>query len=140
MYETRHADRTGQFGAAIEKIKGREEWTAVPETMREPVLAPLHFRCCLEPHLTDGSLSCKTCGATLGQMESDVAALGGLFAQVVAQIQKLITPPEVKLKRVRVAEFFSSSLETEDQVKQAVGRLQDHLLTMLAEGVKIVLE
>ena len=45
-----------------------------------------------------------------------------------------------KLKRVRVAEFFSGSLETEDQVKQAVGRLQDHLLTLLSEGVKIVLE
>ena len=73
-------------------------------------------------------------------MESDVAALGGLFAQVVAQIHKLITPPGVKLKRVRVAEFLSGSLETEDQVKQAVGRLQDHLLTLLSEGFKIVLE
>ena len=140
LYEARHADRTEQFGAAIEKIKGREEWTAVPETMREPVLGPLQSRCCSEPHLTDGSLACKTCGATLSQMESDVAALGGLFAQVVAQIQKLITPPDVKLKRVRVAEFFTGSLETEDQVKQAVGRLQDHLLTLLSEGVKIVLE
>ena len=39
LYEARHADRSEQFGAAIEKIKGREEWTAVPETMREPVLA-----------------------------------------------------------------------------------------------------
>ena len=140
LYEAGHADRTEQFGAAIEKIKGREEWTAVPESMREPVLGPLQSRCCLELHLLDGSTACKTCGATLGQMESDVAALGGLFAQVVAQIQKLITPPEVKLKRVRVAEFFTGSLETEDQVKQAVGRLQDHLLTMLAEGVKIVVE
>jgi hypothetical protein len=73
-------------------------------------------------------------------MESDVAALGGLFAQVVAQIQKLITPKDVKIERVRVAEFFTSSLETEDQVKQAVERLQDHLLTLLSEGVKIVLE
>ena len=140
LYEARHADRTEQFGAAIEKIKGREEWTAVPETMREPVLGPLQSRCCNEPHLTEGSTACKTCGATLNQMESDVAALGGLFAHVLAQIQKLVTPPEVKLKRVRVAEFFSSSLETEDQVKQAVGHLQDHLLTMLAEGVKIVVE
>jgi hypothetical protein len=140
LYEARHADRSEQFGAAIEKIKGREEWTAVPETMREPVLGPLQSRCCLEPHLTDGSLACKTCGATVSQMESDVAALGGLFAQVVAQIQKLTTPKDVKIERVRVAEFFTGSLETEDQVKQAVGRLQDHLLTLLSEGVKIVVE
>ncbi len=64
LYDACHADRAAQFGAAIEKIKGREEWTAVPETMREPVLAPLQVRCCLEPHLADGVVSCKVCGAT----------------------------------------------------------------------------
>src|SRR5271157_3522999 len=140
LYEARHADRTEQVGAAIEKIKGREEWTAVPDTMREPVLGPLQSRCCLEPLLPDGSTACKTCGATLGQMESDVAAVGGLFAQVVAQIQKITWSDPKKVKRVRVAEFCTGSLETEDQIKQAVGRLQDHLLTLLSEGVKIVLE
>ena len=108
--------------------------------MREPILGPLQSRWCSEPHLPDGSTACKTCGATLGQMESDVAAVGGLFAQVVAQIQKITWTDAKKVKRVRVAEFFTGSVETEDQVKQAVGRLQDHLLTMLAEGVKIVVE
>ena len=90
--------------------------------------------------LSEVRLTCASCGSTIKEMESDVVALGGLFAQVVANIQKLVTPPEVKLKRVRVSEFFTGSLETEDQVKQAVGRLQDHLLTLLSEGVKIVLE
>jgi hypothetical protein len=140
IYEARHAERSKQFGSAIEKIKGREEWTAVPETMREPLLVPLQSRCCTEPHLTDGSLACKTCGATLSQMESDVAALGGLFAQVVAKIQQSITPKDARIARVRVAQFFTGSVETEDQVKQAVERLQDHLLSLLSEGVKIVLE
>ena len=73
-------------------------------------------------------------------MESDLAALGGLFAQVVAQVQKLTTPPEVKMERVRIADFFSGAVENEEQVKQAVARLQDHLLKLLDEGVKIVVE
>jgi hypothetical protein len=140
LYEGRHADRTERFRSAIEKVKGREEWTAVPEAMREPVLAPLRSRCCEEPRLADGSLACESCRAGLGQMESDVAAIGGLLAQAVAQVQKLVTPPEVKLKRVRVAEFFSDSLETEEQVRQAVESLQDHLLKLLGEGVKVVVE
>ena len=127
-------------GRRSRRSRGGRNGPPSPRSMREPVLRPLQSRCCTEPHLTDGSLACKTCGATLSQMESDVAALGGLFAQVVAQIQKLVTPPDVKLKRVRVADFFTGSVETEDQVKQAVGRLQDHLLTLLSEGVKIVLE
>jgi hypothetical protein len=140
QYESRHADRTEQFRVAIEKIKGRDEWTAVPEAMREPVLAPLQSRCCDDPKLPDGSLACESCRAGLSQMESDVAALGGLIAQVVAQVQKLITPPDVPLRRVRVADFFAGTLEDEEQVRQSVARLQDYLLKLLSEGVKIVVE
>jgi hypothetical protein len=140
LYESRHIDRTEQFWGAIEKIKGREEWTAVPDSMREPVLAPLQSRCCGDLNLPDGALACESCRAGLNQMDSDVAALGGLFAQVVVQIQKLITPPEVPLRRVRVAEFFAGAVENEEQVRQAVARLQDHLLKLLGEGVKVVVE
>jgi hypothetical protein len=137
LYEARHADRTEQFGAAIEKIKGREAWTAVPGTMLEPVLHPLRSRCCTAPHLIDGSMACKTCGATLSQMESDVAALGGLFAQVVAHVQKLITPPEVPLRRVRVADFFAGAVEDEEQVRQAVARLQDPYAKLKARSPEV---
>ncbi len=140
QYEARHADRTEQFRGAIEKIKGHPEWTAVPETMREPVLAPLQSRCCGDLKLPDGSLACEMCLAGLTQMESDVAALGGLIAQVVAQVQKLITPPDVPLRRVRVADYFAGTLEDEEQVRQAVARLQEHLLKLLSEGVRIIVE
>ena len=74
LYEARHADRTEQFGAAIEKIKGREEWTAVPETMREPVLGPLQSRCCSELHLTDGSTGVQD---LRGDVEPDGVGRGG---------------------------------------------------------------
>ena len=86
-------------------------------------MGPLASRCCGEMDLPDSGLTCKACGATVSQMESDLAALGGLFAQVVAQVQKLTTPPEVKMERVRIADFFSGAVESEEQVKQAVGSL-----------------
>ena len=140
LYEKAHADRGEQFHTAIEKIKGRTEWSAVPDSMRQQVLQPLASRCCTELDMPDGSLVCKKCGATLSQMESDLAALGGLFAQVVAQVQKLTTPPETKVQRVRVSEFFGGAMENEEQVKQAVARLQDHLLKLLDEKIKIVVE
>ena len=108
--------------------------------MKQQVLQPLAARCCKELDQPDGSLVCKPCSATLSQMESDLAALGGLFAQVVTQVQKLTTPPETKVQRVRVSEFFGGAMETEEQVKQAVARLQDHLLKLLDEKVKIVVE
>jgi len=112
----------------------------VPDSMRPQVLQPLTSRCCTELDQPDGSLVCKPCSATLSQMESDLAALGGLFAQVVAQVQKLTTPPETKVQRVRVSEFFGGAMETEEQVKRAVARLEDHLLKLLDEKVKIVVE
>lgn len=140
IYEKLHADRGEQFHTAVEKIKGRTEWSAVPDSMQQPVLQPLASRCCTELDMPDGSLVCKKCNATLSQMESDLAALGGLFAQVVAHVQKLTTPPETKVQRIKVSEFFGGAMESEDQVKQALARLQDHLLKLLDEGVKIVVE
>jgi hypothetical protein len=140
LYEKAHAERAQQFDAAVEKIKGRSEWSAVPDSMRQQVLQPLTSRCCTPLDQPDGSLVCKPCSATLSQMESDLAALGGLFAQVVAQVQKLTTPPETKMQTVRVAEFFGGAMENEEQVRQAVARLQDHLLKLLDEKVKIVVE
>jgi len=140
LYGEHHQGRTDQFQTSIEKLKGRPEWNDVPENMREPVLAPLAHRCCSEIDLPEGGLVCQNCQANLSQMESDLAAQGGLFAEAVAQVQKLTTPPDKKIERVRVSEFFTGAIESPDQVKQAVEQLQDHLLKLLDEGVKIVLE
>lgn len=140
LYQQTHTDRSEQFATAVEKIKGRSEWSQVPENMREAVLSPLVSRCCPELDLPQGAMVCRGCKATVSQMESDLAALGGLFAKVVTQIQKLTTPPDVKVKRVRIADFFNDAMDDEGQVKQAVARFQDHLLKLLEEGVRIVVE
>ena len=140
LYEKAHADRAAQYQEAIDKIKGRPEWQQVPESMREPVLYPLSSRGCADDDFPETGLACAACRASVNQMESDLEALGGLFAKVVSEIQRLTTPPDVKIKRVRVADFLSGSFESPDQVKQAVARLQDHLLKLLDEGVKIVVE
>jgi hypothetical protein len=139
-YEMAHADRARQYQEAVEKVKGRPEWDRVPELMRDPLLCPLTSRACEELALPDTALVCESCRASVNQMESDVEALGGLFTKVVTEMQKLTTPPELKVERVKVSEFFSGSFETHEQVKEAVARLQDHLLKLLDEGVKIVVE
>jgi hypothetical protein len=140
LYEKTHTERTSLYQGAVEKIKGRPEWEMVPESMREPVIYPLTSRGCASSDFPEISLSCNACRAGVNQMESDVEALGGLFAKVVSEIQRLTTPPEVTIERVRVSEFFSGSFESADQIKEAVARLQDHLLKLLDEGVKIVME
>ncbi|MFH0996802.1 MAG: BREX system P-loop protein BrxC [Pseudomonadota bacterium] len=140
LYKRTHVARSAQYQDAIEKIKGRKEWEQVPESMREPLLSPLASRSCAESDFPETSLACNTCRAGVRQMESDIEALGGLFAKVASEIQRLTTPPEIKIERVRISEYFSGSFESADQVKKAVARLQDHLLKLLDEGVKIVVE
>jgi len=140
LYEKTHTERATQYRDAVEKIKGRSEWNQVPDSMREPVLAPLTLRGCAESDFPETNLVCNACRAGVNQMESDSEALGGLFAKVVSEIQRLTTPPDVKIERVRVSEYLSGSFESPDQVKKAVARLQDYLLKLLDEGVKIVVE
>ena len=77
--------------------------------------------------------------ATISQMESDLAALNALKSQVLARVQEL-TAPEEKIERVRLADFFDDSLDSEEAIEEAVAQLREHLLKLLAEGVRIVLE
>ena len=106
-----------------------------------PVLAPLRSRCCDEPEAAGRRPGVRD---VPGRAEPDGVGRGGagrLFAQVVAQIQKLITPPETKPRAAGAGRrVLRRGAGDEEQVKQAVARLQDHLLKLLDEGVKIVVE
>ena len=140
LYEKIHSERAALYQDAVEKIKGRPEWDQVPDSMQEPVLYPLISRSCAKVDFLELNLTCKSCRANVNQMESDIEALGGLFAKVVSEIQRLTTPPEVRIERVNVSKFFIGSFESADQIREAVARLQDHLLKLLDEGIKIVVE
>ena len=139
-YEEPHGQRSQRYGEAVEKLKGYGDWAQVPDSMRTSVLRPLTDRICGEFDLGDEAYECRTCRASLGELEADLAACGGRTAQAAAEIQKLTTPPDVKIQRVRIAEFFSESVDDAEGVKRAVDRLQDHLLKLLDEGVRIVVE
>ena len=140
LYEGIHAERGSQYRAAIERLKGHAVWEKVPESMREQVLTPLLSRACDELDMAGADPICVPCRANVSQMNSDIAALGGLFANAVAEIQRLTTPKDIKIERVTLSDFLSGSLDSPEQVREAVARLQDHLLKLLDEGVKIILE
>jgi hypothetical protein len=44
------------------------------------------------------------------------------------------------VERVRVSAFFDGALESPESVDAAVDRLREHLLKLVAEGARIVLE
>ncbi len=76
-------------------------------------------------------------------MESDLAALSGLKTQVLVRIQELnalTEEQEVVIERVRLGDFSSEPIDSEEAVEQVVQNLKEHLLDLVSKGVKIILE
>jgi hypothetical protein len=76
-------------------------------------------------------------------MESDIAALSGLTVQAIARVLELTAAPEeagVRTERVRLADFFVGPLDSKAAIKEALGRLTEHLLKLSSEGVRIIVE
>ena len=147
-YTQLHEQRAEAFRQAIEEIKSRPEWSQLDTAILDDVLSSLSSRACKSATdlqeagtviLTGTALRCRCCNATMGQIESDLAALGGLKTQVMVDIQRIVSPKE-KVERVRLSEFFTEALESEQAVEQAIERLREHLLKLVDEGVKIILE
>jgi hypothetical protein len=144
-YTDLHGKRLQAYQATIEHLKGRSEWTSVAKDQQEPLLRPLLTRACEHGLSTTNNWpltrdECDDCRASIAQMESDLAAVEGLKAQAIGRLQELTAPKEGKLERVRLAEFFTEAVESEESVERAVERLREHLLKLVAEGVKIILE
>ncbi|MGH7493131.1 MAG: BREX system P-loop protein BrxC [bacterium] len=142
-YSKLHAERSKAFGEAIEDLKGRAEWNQLDENMREPVLSPLLSRACEPLDLPAGTAQCRHCQASIGQIESDLAALPSLKSQVQARLQELTAPATAndrRVERVKLSEFFKETLDSEQAVEEALDRLREHLLKLLAERVRIIIE
>lgn len=143
VYTELHETRFSEFSKAIEEVKGRIEWQLVPDNTRDSVLSSLASRACTPLVLPGSASRCTTCQSTIKEMESDLAALNGLKAQVISRVQELTAPPEeegVRTERVRLASFFIGPIDSRESVEAAVNNLREHLLKLADEGVKIILE
>lgn len=140
LYRERHERRQAAFRAAVDDVKAQPNWPVVPEEMQALTLKPLtgadH-----DLALPEGALVCEECKASLAQMASDLAAVVGLRSNVLLRVQEL-TAPEEKIERVRVADVagVGTTLSSPEEVQQLLEELRDHLLKLIASGVKVVLE
>lgn len=137
-YRDLHETRRTAVEEAIEAIQTDEDWVAVPEDMRQPLLSPLRSRECGEAD-RDSTISCRRCGATLAQLESDIAAVPALKAGILARVQE-VTRPKERVERVRLGQFSSEPVASEEAVERLVEGLKQHLLKLVAEGVRIVVD
>ena len=139
LYQTLHQQRTLTYQSALADVRNLPEWEMLSADLRSSAIQPLTSRACAHLELPEHGVACRQCQASLNQMESDLAAAIQLKSQVIGRIKEL-TAPEEKVVKVRLSSFFMTDLQTEDDIEAAVQKLRDHLLKLLAQGVKIVIE
>jgi hypothetical protein len=139
LYQTLHQQRTSAYQSVLADLRNLPEWEMLTVNLRSSIVQPLTSRACAQLDLIEHSVTCRQCHASLPQMESDLAAVIQLKSQVIGRIKEL-TAPEEKVEKVHLASFFTSDLQTENDIESATQKLCDHLLKLLAQGVKIVVE
>ena len=77
-YTDLHRRRREAFSEAVEEIESLPEWASVPEGVAASVLRPLTSRACEQDGLPEGATVCPVCHATMGEMETELAALSEL--------------------------------------------------------------
>lgn len=141
VYDTAHKERSDLYTQAIDVLKGLPEWTDLDESFQSSLLQPLESRRCDDLKYSAGQLVCGSCGASLPQIESDIAAVNGIRNQAFRRIQESLTPEE-KVERVRLSDIVNRTqpISTADDVEQFVERLREHLLKLVEAGSKIILD
>jgi hypothetical protein len=148
LYLSTHEARRVAYDGAISYLENLYEWSEKEVEARSPVLEaetrdliahPLRQRLCGEADLPQSSTTCQRCNATIGQMESDVAAVEDFRDKAYENTIRAIAP-EIRIEKVRVATFFDGSLDSPEAVDAAVEGFREHLLKLVAEGARIVLE
>lgn len=145
VYLGLHTRRSEVYDEAVNDIKGQPEWSMVfPEADSEPdqqraILGPVQARVLDEPDLTDDATVCRKCRATIAEMQADIDAASARRSDAIRRLQELATP-EQKVERVHVTQILGSVLENPEDVEEAIERFKKHLLKILAEGSRIVLE
>jgi len=151
LYLRKHNERHSAFSAAVDAIKGREEWIAISESlpdMVESILKPLTDHICADQDqeaaelLPAGAARCRACHDSLTRIEYDLASLSTLNAQALSRLEELVTGPDgaSRIERLRLVQYFPDPLDTRDRVNEAVDRLRERLYELVDEGVMVVLE
>lgn len=145
LYEKIHEERQSIYSKALEHIRGLPEWAAISENpdisdeQRQVLLLPLTARCEHELDVLENTSVCKICRTTIDQIETDVMVVEAIRDQVFKRILELAAPDD-KFVRLKISNLFSGTLETEEDVKNFLEILNQHLMKELKKGIRIILE
>jgi len=139
LYRDIHEKRTELFNKVVEDIKGIPEWAELNEDMKKTVIQVLVSKACPELELEKDSLTCCSCKAGIGTLETDMLKLSDLKTQVIIRIQEETKPTDF-IMSVHISDILPQiPIKTEEDIEEAIEQLKDYLHKKIAEGVTIIL-
>ena len=135
--------RREAYRKAIDELRNRPEWADdMDEAAADTLLAPLQSRLGHDDDQKQVAEGKSFGVSTLGEMESDIAAVGGLKASAIAKLQEMTVKKstDVTVQRVRVADVFDRPIQSQDDLDHALEKLRDTLQKLIDEGKAIILE
>ena len=155
LYSDLHLRRGEAFSAALRELEGSESWAKAGEPGRTQAIRELSLRACQQTPAAK-ALACSKCGAAVGQMDSDLAALGSFTEAAKSELARLAKPiagptitttattavdaVERKTQKVALKSFFTEPMDSEEAVNQAVAKLREHLLELVRKKVRLMVE
>jgi len=145
LYTNLHDHRRALYTEALDYVKGLPEWNIISQDNnvtnedRSRLLSLILARADHELDLPDKALVCRICKASVAQLETDNTVAEAIRDQVIKEIQTFVAPEE-RIERVRVSQVLKGTLENEKDIDEAIERLKEYLLKLIASGVKIILE
>jgi hypothetical protein len=141
-YLAEHQARWSEYTQAADEIKGRHEWASIQPSGRTSILLPLTQRSCEQAELPDGAMVCQRCKTSLGLIKEHRQSLQALKQEALKRFYETLEAmnPTRPIKQVKLTLLFPDVLESEQEVEEALGRLREHLLTLVAQGARIRVE
>lgn len=141
-YITLFDNRRNVYQKSMDEVKNRSEFSTISNEVAETILGPLQSRLGQDEDRQKVAEGQSLGKASLGEMESDIAAAGGLKASALAQLQEMTVKKSTDkdVRRIRVAEVFDRPIQSQADLNIALEQLRDALQKLIDEGVAIILE
>jgi len=146
LYSAAFEKRRNAYILARDEVKGHPDWLTLSERYAgkpdqlDGLLAPLSQIADPELDLPMNATTCRRTAATLGQIESDRAAVEPIARKVLRNVMELVSPPEEEIERVDIAKLYPIRIVTEEELKEFIDSLRDRLTKSIAKGTTVIFE
>jgi hypothetical protein len=117
--------RTSVYRVALADLHSIPSWSDLAAEQQSTISRPLAT--CVEP----------TPDSTIPMLRLDIEVCPSRLAKAKADVLRAIEG--ARLVEVRIGEFFTDGIETEEQLEAAVASLRDHVGKLIAAGKRIIL-